>query len=71
MPDLSDVPKGNVKKGKMGGSVTKNADHLSKNPYSHEDQERFAAEERQALGVERPSRPIPPNRPLPVISVSC
>ena len=70
MPDLSDISKGNVRKAKMGGSASKNIENHFENRGSHENEKRFAAEERHSLNSERPSRPTPPNRPLPVITVS-
>ena len=69
MPDLSDISKENVKKGKMGGSASNAGDKFSRNPYNHDDEKQLTAEERKAVSIERPSRPIPPNRPLPVLSV--
>ena len=70
MPDLSDISKGNIRRGKMGGSASRSGDRFSKNPYHHGDQEQFSVDEKQALSLERPNRPTPPNRPLPVLSVS-
>lgn len=68
MPDVA--AKEDAMKEKMGASSSRNADSYLQNSNNHEQEVRFAAEERQALHVERPTRPTPPNRPLPVITVS-
>ena len=67
MPDIS---KGNVKKERMGGSASRNSDNYLQASNSHHNEVMFAAEERQALNMNRPSRPTPPSRPLPVLMVS-
>ncbi|XP_065059055.1 pericentriolar material 1 protein-like [Rhopilema esculentum] len=56
MPDLSEIPKENVKKRGMGGSASKRVGG-----------DRTFSDEKEAQTFDRPSRPTPPNRPLPLL----
>ena len=62
MPDLSDIPKQDMKKRHMGGSASRNTTRNDINLSL-----RAATEE--GLTQERPNRPTPQNRPLPNITV--